>query len=44
MEHGSVMSGQIAGLVTRIQPAREIIEEVVGEAARLAKEIGGRFD
>jgi enoyl-[acyl-carrier protein] reductase II len=44
MEHGSVMSGQIAGLVTRIQPAREIIEEVVGEAARLAGEIGGRFD
>jgi enoyl-[acyl-carrier protein] reductase II len=44
MENGSIMSGQIAGLVTRVQPAREIIEEVVGEAAFLAGEIGGRFD
>jgi enoyl-[acyl-carrier protein] reductase II len=44
MEYGSVMSGQIAGLVNRVQPAREIIEEVVGEAARLAGEIGRRFE
>ena len=42
-EQGSVMSGQIAGLVNRIQPAKEIIEEVVNEAARLAREIGNRF-
>ena len=44
MEHGSVMSGQIAGLVDRIQPAREIIEEVVNEAAKLAGDIGHRFE
>ena len=44
MEHGSVMSGQIAGLVDRIQPAREIIEEVVNEAAELAGDIGHRFE
>ncbi|MDR3278924.1 MAG: nitronate monooxygenase [Synergistaceae bacterium] len=44
MEYGSVMSGQIAGLVMKIQPAREIIEEVTGEAARLAAAIGGRFE
>jgi enoyl-[acyl-carrier protein] reductase II len=43
MEHGSVMSGQIAGLINRIQPAKEIIEEVVSEAARLSDEISGRF-
>ena len=44
VEHGSVMSGQIAGLVKRMQPAGEIIEEVVNEAARLAGEIGSRFE
>jgi enoyl-[acyl-carrier protein] reductase II len=44
MENGSAMSGQIAGLVGRVQPAREIIQEVVDEAARLAREIGSRFD
>jgi enoyl-[acyl-carrier protein] reductase II len=44
VENGSVMSGQIAGLVSRIQPASEIIEEVVGEAARLAAGIGARFE
>ncbi|MDR1965239.1 MAG: enoyl-[acyl-carrier-protein] reductase FabK [Synergistaceae bacterium] len=43
MEHGSVMSGQIAGLVRKVQPAKEIIEEVVREAAELAGGIGGRF-
>ena len=43
VEHGSAMSGQIAGLVNRIQSAKEIIEEVVNEAARLAGEIRERF-
>jgi enoyl-[acyl-carrier protein] reductase II len=43
MEHGSVMSGQIAGLVKKIQPASEIIEEIVREAADLASSIGDRF-
>jgi enoyl-[acyl-carrier protein] reductase II len=44
MEQGSVMSGQIAGMIGKIQPAREIIEEVVNEAVCLAGEIGSRFD
>jgi enoyl-[acyl-carrier protein] reductase II len=32
MEMGSVMSGQIAGLVQKIQPAKEIIQEMFEEA------------
>ena len=40
MENGSLMSGQIAGLVDSIKPARDIIKETVAEAesilARLA--------
>jgi enoyl-[acyl-carrier protein] reductase II len=43
VEHGSVMSGQIAGLVKKIQPAREIIEEIVKEAAELSGAIANRF-
>lgn len=43
VDQGSVMSGQIAGLVNRIQPAAEMIEEIVNEAAELAKTICGRF-
>ena len=44
VENGSVMSGQIAGLVKKIQPAREIIEEIVNEAAELSRTIGARFE
>ena len=44
MEHGSAMSGQIAGLVNRIQPAGEIMDEIVTEAAELAKKIHTRFE
>ncbi len=32
VEHGSVMAGQSVGLVSRIQPVREILEELVGQA------------
>jgi enoyl-[acyl-carrier protein] reductase II len=42
--NGSVMSGQIAGLVDRIQPAGEIINEIVGEAAELSRSISKRFE
>lgn len=35
MEYGSVMSGQIAGLVSRKQPAAEIIREIFKEAAEV---------
>jgi enoyl-[acyl-carrier protein] reductase II len=43
VENGSVMSGQIAGLVKKIQPAGEIIEEIANEAAELSRTIGARF-
>ncbi len=32
IQNGSVMAGQIAGLVSKIQPAKEIIEEIISEA------------
>lgn len=35
---GSLMSGQVAAMVNRIQPAREIIEEVLQEAENVLKE------
>ncbi len=44
VEWGSVMSGQIAGMVNRIQPSREIIEELMNEAFELSKTISRRFD
>lgn len=44
MEWGSVMSGQIAGMVDRIQPAAEIIEEMISEARELSVSIADRFE
>jgi len=44
VEWGSVMSGQIAGMVNKIQTSREIIEELMGEAYALSKTISGKFD
>ena len=44
MEWGSVMCGQIAGLVNKIQPVAEIIEEIVSEAALLGSTIASRFE
>lgn len=41
--NGSVMSGQIAGLVDRIQPAAEIIREIVEDAAKIASSLGEKF-
>ena len=32
---GSVMSGQVAAMVNKIQPAREIIEEIVSEGEKI---------
>ena len=37
MENGSVMSGQIAGLVTKEQTAKEIIEELYSEYTNIMK-------
>lgn len=44
MEWGSVMCGQIAGLVSKIQPVSEIIEEIVTEAAELSRTVASRFE
>ena len=35
VDHGSVMSGQIAGLVNKEQPAAEIIREMFEEAEQI---------
>ncbi len=32
IESGSVMAGQIAGMITKIQPCKEIIEEIISDA------------
>ena len=38
--HGTVMAGQIAGLVSKKQSAKEIIEEIISEATNLLKNAG----
>lgn len=38
--HGTVMAGQIAGLVSKKQSAKEIIEEIMSEATNLLKNAG----
>lgn len=40
VENGSVMAGQIAGMVTKIQPCREIIEEIVIDAEKQLSLVG----
>ena len=37
VENGSVMAGQIAGLVTEIRPVKNIIEDVIKEAREVLK-------
>lgn len=44
VEHGSVMSGAIAGLVDEIKPAKEIIEEVVVQAEVALEKALKKFD
>ncbi|MGL5380523.1 enoyl-[acyl-carrier-protein] reductase FabK [Clostridium sp.] len=41
LDRGSVMAGQIAGLVNKEQTCREIIEEIFEEAKNLTKAFGG---
>lgn len=41
VEYGSVMAGQVAAMVKKVQPAREIIEEIVGEAAAILRRLPG---
>lgn len=35
VEHGSVMAGQTAGMIKKIQPCREIIHEIITEAREI---------
>jgi enoyl-[acyl-carrier protein] reductase II len=41
VEHGSVLAGQVAGMVQAVQPAAEIIEELFSGASRRIAELGG---
>lgn len=42
VDGGSVMAGQVAGMISREQPAAEIIEELVSTAAKILHELGAR--
>ena len=44
VDNGSVMSGQIAGLVNKEQTAKEIIEELFTGADERLKLFGGRYE
>jgi enoyl-[acyl-carrier protein] reductase II len=41
VDEGSVLAGQICGLVNRVQPAAEIIKDLVEDARRVQKRLGG---
>lgn len=43
IEYGSLMAGQSAALVKKIQPAKEIIEEIMEEAIRILKKLSSEF-
>ena len=43
VDHGSCMAGQCVGLVDKIQPMREIFEELVGDAEQELAVIQGRL-
>jgi enoyl-[acyl-carrier protein] reductase II len=40
VEYGSVMAGQISGMINDIVPCSEIINEIIGEARNVIKNIG----
>lgn len=44
VDNGSLMAGQIAGLVKKKQTCREMIQEITGEAKALLKNAGRRYD
>lgn len=43
VEWGSVMAGQIAGLIKDIKPAKEIIEEIMEEAYRILERLSSKY-
>lgn len=42
VENGSVMAGQVAGMVNKIQPCKEIIEEIISDAKNQF-DLAGKF-
>jgi enoyl-[acyl-carrier protein] reductase II len=43
IENGSVMAGQIAGAVNRIEPAANIIQDIMQSAEREFERLSARF-
>ena len=41
IEEGSLLAGQISGLIKEIEPVRVIIEEMVSEAGTMIAKLGG---
>lgn len=41
MENGSIMAGQISGLVKKVQSSAEIVEEIMAEAVIILRKLGG---
>jgi enoyl-[acyl-carrier protein] reductase II len=41
IEDGSVLAGQIAGLVKKVQPAAEIVSEIIGDAVNIKNRLEG---
>jgi enoyl-[acyl-carrier protein] reductase II len=44
VDRGSLMAGQSVGLVTRTQPLREILQQLVDEAHTAVAAVRGRLD
>jgi enoyl-[acyl-carrier protein] reductase II len=43
VEHGSLMAGQSVGMLKKVQPLRDILQELVDEADRAVTEVRGRL-
>jgi enoyl-[acyl-carrier protein] reductase II len=43
VENGSVMAGQIAGLIREVKPVKEIISDIVEEAAKIIQDLPGKL-
>ena len=43
VEHGSLMAGQSVGMLRKVQPLREILQEIVDEADRAVDEVRARL-
>ena len=41
VEEGSVMAGQVAGMIDEIKPVKEIIEDILKEAEEVLRRLGG---